>query len=203
MLFFRRRDRVGRRGPAPPRTRPTHSEVVAHLMRSLASIRREGGQPRVLLSGPPVGRTIDAFTALGCRVSVEADEQSPTRLDQPSGAFDAVLGYDLLDRLDDRQAEALVSEWARVLAPRGLLFIVARAPHERTDQAMCFEVHGDGALSIEIRPRRVSGLRRRGNAALERLLGPFEIEEHFLRRDGLRELLARRRRDPASVVSRP
>ena len=162
-------------------------------MRSLAAVSRGGTRPRVLLTGPPAGRTIDAFTALGCRVSVEADDRAPTSIDQPDGAFDAVLGFDILDQLDDRQATSLVAEWSRVLKPGALLFIVARAPHDRTDQLLRFEVHEQGTLAIESRERRLAGLRRRGNAALERLLGAYEIEEHFLRRDGLREVLARRR----------
>ncbi|GAB4375810.1 MAG: hypothetical protein Kow0062_15280 [Acidobacteriota bacterium] len=203
MLFFRRRDRVGSCGPAPPRRRPGRSEVVAHLQRALLSLRRGGGQPRVLLTGPPTGRTIDALTALGCRVSVEADDRTPVTIEHPDATFDAVLGFDLLDQLDDRQARRLVAEWVRVLKEGGLLFVVARAPHERTDDALRFEVLPDGGLAVEVRPRRAATIRRRGNAGLERLLAGFEIEEHFLRRDGLRELLARRRGEDRALGARP
>lgn len=196
MGFFRRRTQpVGEAAAPPISDSPTPSRVIAGLLEGLQRQSEHGLLPRVLLTGPPTGPMIEAFTKIGCRVSVEADDAARVPITQPDNTFDVILGFDALDVLDDEPARELTAEWARVLRASGRLYLITRAKHNEEREALRFEIErGGGILIRRLRPI-ASAFFRRSSRELEQLVSPLLPDEDFLRRDGLREFLCRKRAD--------
>jgi SAM-dependent methyltransferase len=196
-LFRWRAGKRGGRDPAAAATPAEHARltVPSRLLRRLMEwVQRRadrGEVPRVLVAGPPSGRTIETFTNIGCRVTIEGDDLPSLPLDHPDRSFDLVLGLDVLELLDDERARAVAAEWVRVLATGGQLYLLT-APREPEPSVSRIDVTRDGALEFHATPRRVSRIARRHNREIERMLEPLKTEEIFLRRDGRREILARK-----------
>ena len=194
MLFFRRRAAAESAAPSPKAaTGEGISRLLRELEESLARAVEHGRTPRVLLCGPPSGTTIETFTRQGCRVTVEGGDAASVPIDQPDNTFDLLLGFDVLDRLDDEQAAPLVAEWARVLAPGGRAYLLARAVHFEGSVAFRGEVLPGARLRLAESRLGGGSVRTRQNRELESLVRPLEVAEILLRRDKLREVLCVKR----------
>jgi hypothetical protein len=107
--------------------------------------------------------------------------------------FELLLGFDLMDQLDDTAGRALGAEWARVLRRGGRVYMLARPPEANRGRPLRVEMDEGGALWISEREGEGSlPVRGRGNRSLESLLAPLELDAICLRRDGMREILFRR-----------
>lgn len=194
MLFFRRRAAAESAAPSPrAATGEGVSRLLQELETSLARAVEHGRVPRVLLCGPPSGTTIETFTGLGCRVTVEGGDAASVPIEQPRDAFDLLLGFDVLDRLDDEAAAPLVAEWARVLAPGGRAYLLARAVHFEGSAALRCEVLPGARLRLSESSRGAGSPITRQNRELEALVRPLDVAEILLRRDKLREVLCVKR----------
>jgi SAM-dependent methyltransferase len=161
----------------------------------LASAARrsaEGRSPRVLLAGPVAQVTMDSIAGSGCRLTVEGEFFPELPLAYPDERFDLVLGFDVLDLLPDDRARAQAAEWARVLAPGGSLYLVARRDQGQVPPLVRVDLHPDGGLTMHPLGPRHPLVQPRQNREFEVLVRPLAVHEISLRRDGLREILCRK-----------
>ncbi|MDQ7006891.1 MAG: class I SAM-dependent methyltransferase [Acidobacteriota bacterium] len=177
--------------PAAPVTGGA-SRFLLEVFEKIERRSEEGSAYRVLIVGPPSGRTIETFSRHGARVTVDGEDWPELPLSHADAAFDLVVGLDLVDLLEDETAAALGAEWARVLVPGGKVFLVSRTGAARLSSAERLEVLEDASLRALPRAGTRSRLISRGNRALERLLEPLIVDEILLRRDGLREVVYKR-----------
>jgi SAM-dependent methyltransferase len=192
MLFFRRRPREGI-GPAADAAHVSDSRVVPALIRFASRRVAASGSCRVLLFGPPSGRTIEAFSSAGCRVTVEGERTPKTRLDYGVDTFDLLLVLDLLDFLDERRAASLASEWQRVLRPGGRIYMLSRQKSREPGPRLRVDIRPDAKIELHPMPGGTEQVRLRSNREIESLLAPLTVDEVHLRRDGLREIAGRKR----------
>ena len=176
--------------PADPTRTP--SRVVQHLLESAARRSAEGRPPRVLLAGPVAQVTMESIAGAGCRLTVEGEFFPELPLAYPDARFDLVLGLDVLDLLPDDRAREQAAEWARVLAPGGTLYLVARRAADQVPPLVRIDVHPDGGLSVHPLGPRHPLVQPRQNREFEVLVRPLAVHEISLRRDGLREILCRK-----------
>jgi SAM-dependent methyltransferase len=195
LRLFRRKPKSSTSPPrvADPGEGPSECRTLTKLEGVLARRVERGETPAVLLAGQPSGKSIEAFTKLGCRVTVEGDGEDRVPIEAPAHAFDLILGFDVLDLLDADHAPPLVAEWQRVLREKGQVFLLTRAEHARWPRDLRFDVREGGRMRIVEGGSTRAGLQVRTVRALEKLLAPLEVIEIQLRRDGLREVLAQKR----------
>ena len=146
----------------------------------------------MLLTGPVAQVTMDSIAGTGCRLTVEGEFFPELPLAYPDARFDLVLGLDVLDLLPDDRAREQAAEWARVLAPGGTLFLVARRAPDQVPPLVRIDVHPDGGLSVHPLGQRHPLVQPRQNREFEVLVRPLSVHEISLRRDGLREILCRK-----------
>ncbi|MFN7965261.1 MAG: class I SAM-dependent methyltransferase [Acidobacteriota bacterium] len=165
------------------------------LAQAIAGLRRKAqeGTPRVLLCGPASSRSIETFHALGCRVTVEGDAQPCIPLAALDESLDLILGFDALDLQSDADARALAAEWARVLKVGGALYLLARREPTQAPPFLKIDVSEDGSLKLNSLLEPAPTIRIRQNADFSRMVAPLMVDEIALRRDGLREILCRKR----------
>ncbi len=193
--WWTRRPGGGGREPVPPEPRLGPSGPLVRLLAAAREAVESGERrPQVLLAGPPSGRTIETLAAAGFRVTVDGEPEPRPPLGHPDGRFDLVLAFDLPDGLPDEQVEALLAEWGRVLRPGGTLWFLAGCEEGGAAPLRRWDLWPDGSLSSrDVLRRQDRGCRRRSNRDLERLARPLGGAEITLRRDGLREIVCRRR----------
>lgn len=176
----------------PPHATLSSSRLLADLLSGLPRRAVAGGNPRVLLAGPPSGQTIETFHAVGCKVTVAGDDE-PSKLGLPDASVDLVLGFDLLDQLDNDAAKAVAGEWGRLIRPSGGLYLLARRDPTVYPPPWRVDVLSDASMRFvpvpELEARRI---RPRQNREFEEIVRPLQLRDIFLRRDGLREILCRR-----------
>lgn len=194
MSPLRRWLRGGTREAEEPPPRPAvPAQLSGRVVERLTRRREQGDPPRLLLAGFTAGPLIEGFSRLGARVTVDGEDVPALPLGHPDGTFELLLGFDLLDHLEEAAARGLGAEWARVLRRGGLVYVLARAPETVRGRPLKVEMDESGSLWIAERAdagsQPVTG---RGNRSLERLLSPLELDAICLRRDGMREILFRR-----------
>jgi len=193
--WWSRRGEGSGEDPAPPEPRLGPSGPLARFLAAARDAVEAGkSQPRALLVGPPSGRTIETLAAAGFRVTVDGEPEPAPPLEHADGEFDLVLAFDLPDGLSDDELGPLLAEWNRVLRPGGTLWFLAGCGEEGTVPLRRWDLWPDGSLSSrEVLRRMDRTCRRRSNRDLERLARPLGGAEITLRRDGLREVVCRRR----------
>ncbi|MDH3284402.1 MAG: class I SAM-dependent methyltransferase [Acidobacteriota bacterium] len=170
------------------------SKVVRGLIRFVARQIESGESCRVLVCGPPSGPTIEVFSGIGCRVTVEGERTQRVPLDYPDDTFELLLGFDQLDFLDDESARALVAEWRRVLRPGGRVYMLSRQNAGQMAAArLRVDVRTDGSLELRPSPDLADRPRKRSNRQIQTMLAPMAVDELYLRRDGLREISGKKR----------
>jgi SAM-dependent methyltransferase len=178
--------------PPPDEAGWTASRAMQHLLESAARRSAEGRPPRVLLTGPVAQVTMDSIAGAGCRLTVEGEFFPELPLAYPDDRFDLILGLDVLDLLPDDRARAQAAEWARVLAPGGSLYLVARRDPSQVPPLVRIDIHPGGGLTMHPLGERHALVQPRQNREFEVLVRPLAVHEISLRRDGLREILCRK-----------
>lgn len=174
---------------AAPTSSP--SRVLGNLLQQ-AQRRAESTPLKVLLIGPPSGRMIELFHRIGCRVTVDGEETPSVPIAHEDDSFDLIVGADCIDFLDDEFAERIVVEWLRVLRPSGRLYLIARDMVVESTPRYRVEIGPNGDVLLSPHKRVAARKHLRSNRCLEHLLEPLQVEEIFLRRDGLREITAQK-----------
>ncbi len=165
------------------------SRILAGLLQTIEE-RASGTKPaRVFLVGAPTGSVLEVFSGRGARVTVDGEEPPKIPLTQPDAAFDIVLGLDVIDFVDDGELSGLASEWARVLAPGGRVYLLSRSERSPIARRLRAEAREDGGIVLEPLPRATAHAVRRPNRELYALFPPLVVDQFVLRRDGMREIL--------------
>jgi hypothetical protein len=179
--------------PPPPGTTLTASRLLGDLLAGLPKRAAPGASPRVLITGPPSGVTIETFHALGCRVTVAGDDRPEGRVDVDDRSVDLVLAFDLLDLLERSIARTVVEEWARVIRPSGGLYLLARQDKSIYPPPWRVDVLPEGTLRLVPLPDTPARtVHTWQNREIEELVRPLALRDIFLRKGGLREILCRR-----------
>jgi len=179
-----------REAEGPPARPPVPGQLSGRITDRIHRRREQGEAPRLLLAGVTAGPLIEGFSRLGARVTVEGESVPALPLGHADETFELLLGFDLLDHLDDITGRALGAEWARVLRRGGRVYMVVRPPEATRGRPLRVEM--DESRGLWISERQGEGtiaVRGRGNRSLESLLAPLELDAICLRRDGMREIL--------------
>ncbi len=191
MAFWKKAS--GAEEPSPPSITLPPSRLMSELLKSLGRRATGGQSPRVLIAGPPSGTTIETFHAAGCRVQVAGDDApADAPLPNEERSIDLVVGFDLLDLLDQPAARKVAAEWARVIRPAGRLYLLARHDRKTYPPPWRFDVLEDGTLRLTQLAEGPRDVHLRQNREIEELVRPLALSDIFLRRDGLREIVCRR-----------
>ena len=176
------------------------------LGRALARAFRDG-KPQILVLGPLCGESVVYLAARGARVHVDevelpepiSDRQPgepaaalrPVKLDHPSGAFDLVLAWEMLDFVPPERLHEFGAEIVRVLRVGGQLVVFAhqKPPSERAvlpryrllaDDLIVREEPGTPAIRRYVHPNR----------EFERAIAGLSVQGIHLQRSQMREILA-------------
>ncbi|MBP7147127.1 MAG: methyltransferase domain-containing protein [Acidobacteria bacterium] len=192
-LFGRREGEPSRAGgDTQPSAARVPSKIVAAMLATYRRRSTAGEQPRVLLAGPMSQQTLDTVIGVGCRLTVGGEFLVETPLEYPDAAFDLVLGADLLDLMGDPAARALAAEWARVLRSGGRLYLIARREEKQVPPFVRTDIYPDGAVVLQPLPTHHASVHPRQNREFQEIVRPLKVDEIFLRRDGLREIVCRK-----------
>ena len=190
--FWRKGGAGQEQAVTPPGIALSASRVMIDLLAGLPKRAAPGSSPRVLVSGPPSGTTIETFHALGCRVTVAGDGRPTGALNVEDRCIDLVLGFDLLDLLDAQGARLVAAEWARVIRPSGGLYLFARQDRTVYPPPWRADVFPEGSIQLTLLPEGPRAVYPRQNREIEDLVRPLSLRDIFLRKGGLREILCRR-----------
>jgi len=195
---------------------PLHAtKALARFVSSLS-----GRSQSVLLDlGPVVGSNLSFFgEELGCKIIVEdlykdvehhvgeLLEQFPAfltkRFPQESASVDGILCWDVFDYLDKPAAHALANQLVRVLRPDGMLlaFFGTVEPRpgirpEYTRHMVVDRANLQHRTYAAARPKQ----RPMPNRDIQRLFEPLRVDEQFLLKTNLREVLFRKPAETASL----
>jgi hypothetical protein len=176
------------------------------LGRAVARAFREG-KPQILVLGPLCGESVVFLAGRGARVHVDevdlpepvparppgapAPEVRPFRIDQPSGAFDLVLAWEMLDFVPPDRLPEVGAEIVRVLRIGGQVVMFAHLKPP-SDHAVLprYRLLADDLIvreepSTPARPRYVHS-----NMMLERAIAGVSVQNIHLQRSQMREILA-------------
>ena len=110
-------------------------------------------------------------------------------LDYPSGSFDGIQLWDLIDHLDDDQVRRLVTRCFEMLRSTGLLMLIALEKKPEPALINAFVIGRNYRLDLRRQPHLELPWYGRHNRALQSLLAEFEIIKSFRYINGLREFL--------------
>ena len=195
---------------------PVHATKA--LARFIAGLSNRS-QPVLLDLGPVVGSNLSFFgEELGCKFIVEdlykdvehhtgeLVEQFPAflkkRFSQPPASIDGILCWDLFDYLDKASAQSLAEQLIRLLRPDGelLAFFGTKEPQPGQRAVYMRHVVVD-RTSLQQRSYPAARAKQRPilNRDILRLFEPLRVEEQFLLKTNLREILFRKPPDTAGA----
>ena len=194
-------------GPSAAAVDPVFATKALHKFLSCLTSR---ASPVLLDLGPVVGSNVTFFgEQLGCKIFVEdifADldrhvregklDALPAflkkRFPQPSGTFDGILCWDLVDYLDRPAAQELASELTRLLRPDGALLGFFGSAKPRDTQYTKFIIVDE----VNLKHRSYPSARGRQvillNRDIIRLFAGLRVSDSFLLLNNLREILFRK-----------
>jgi SAM-dependent methyltransferase len=200
-----------RRDPLWRRTRQSRvggSFTTRALSRFVSALRTDP-HPVILDLGPASGRTVSFLgLELSCKLIVsdlvqgledaeEAGERAQfidSWMAQPPASVDGVLCWDLFDYLPPQDADALAAAVARILKPGGVAFAMFSTIRYEAAGSVRFAI--DDVTRITYRPVP-SSLRQRPvwlSRDVARLSGDLRVDEAYLLKHGMREVLLRKPR---------
>jgi len=176
------------------------------LGRAVARVFREG-KPQILVLGPLCGESVVFLAGRGARVHVDEVELPaptpkrhpgeppavlrPVKIDQPSGAYDLVLAWEMLDFVPPDRLPEFGAEIVRLLKVGGQLVLFAHLKPP-ADQAMLPRYR---LLADDLIVREESGVGplpryTHSNMMLERAIAGLSVQNIHLQRNQMREILA-------------
>ena len=218
-IFSRRRHEGGAVEPAAGQSAVSATKALARFVEGLSA----HPHPVVLDLGGVVGANVAFFgEELGCKIIVEdvathidghvkggTVDQLPAvlaeRLPQPDETVDGILCWDLFDYLDRDVATLVAARLTRVLRPGGVLFAMfsTAEPLPGSRPSYTRYVVKDAAR-LEYRPSEATRHRQRPlpNREIQTLFEPLRVEDQFLLKTNMREVLLRKPAvAPAGTVS--
>jgi len=188
------------------------------LARFLAGLG--GGEKPVLLDlGPVVGSNVTFFgEEVGCKILVEdlskdidrhvhqsKLEELPAffdrRFPQQADSVDGILCWDIFDYLERAPAERLARQLARILRPDGVLLAFFSTADPRSESRPTYTRHVVVDKShLQCRPYKAARAKQRPllNRDIQRLFEPLRVNENYLLKTNLREVLFRK---PAAAAA--
>jgi hypothetical protein len=176
------------------------------LGRALARLFRDG-KPEILVLGPLCGESVTFLAGRGARVHVDTvdvpppipkrqpgeppPDVHPVRLDHPSGAYDLVLIWELLDFVPPDRLQEFGAELVRLLRVGGQLIVFAhlKPPSDRAVMPRYRLLADD--LIVREEPHEASIPRFvHSNLMLERAIAGLAVQNIHLQRNQMREILA-------------
>jgi len=215
-VLFRRKshDRAGTIGLPQPAANVAGVRSCPSLAKALKRISTLA-KPQIIDLGPLCGSTAVFLANRGARVCVEDfrpppplpkknkyDDGDPPvvepfRIDQPSGEFDLVLGWEAVDFTPPDRLEEVVGEMKRLLRENGQILMLSRnatgARKPVQDIPGRFRVVAEDRLAREPAGSETSTRWVHLTRELERVLKPLSIQGIHLQRDQTREILALRK----------
>ena len=208
-MAFRPRSAEPGPGPAPAGapSAPTGGQPCGGLGRVLARAFREG-RPEVLALGPLCGESVVYLAGRGARVQVDdvaLPEPRPVRkpgepvptpppavvLDLPTGKFDLVLVWEVLDFVPPDRLQEFGAEIVRVLRVGGQLFLFS---HQKpaADRAVIprYRLLADDLVVREEPKGELLARYVHPNRDLERALTGLAVQGIQLQRNQMREIIA-------------
>jgi len=201
----RRQDPLWRR---PRQSRAAGSFASRALGRFVRALRADP-HPVILDLGPASGRTVSFLgLELACKLIVsdlvQGLEDAAARrddapmigawMDQQPASVDGVLCWDLFDYLPLEDAEALAGALAKILKPGGVAFAMFSTVRYEGAESVRFAI--DDLSHMTYRPVP-SSLRQRHvwlSRDVARLFGELRVDEAYLLKHGVREVLLRKPR---------
>jgi hypothetical protein len=113
-------------------------------------------------------------------------------LDYSSEAFHGIVLWDLLDRLDDREAPHFVNRCRALLKPEGTVFLIAAAEEAEHPAVHTFAASPDFHVQQRVQPHLSLPARSRRSRDVLDMMGAFKLLRSFICRPGLVEFLFRR-----------
>jgi hypothetical protein len=194
---------------------PAHAtKALARFLAGLSS----RSQPVLLDLGPVIGSNLSFFgEELGCKFIVEdlykdverhageLVEQFPAflkkRFSQAPASVDGILCWDVFDYLDKASAQSLAEQLVRLLRPDGVLLAFFGTTEPQPGQRAEYTRHVVvDRTSLQHRPYPASRPKQRPipNRDILRLFEPLRVDEQFLLKTNLREILFRKPPDTAA-----
>lgn len=178
---------------------PYTSTIIELLEERLGDV--EG--PVVLDAGPVCGENISYLASRVKRLHVcdlflrlvrdrakgLEDHKLWRHLDYPPQSLDAIIIWDLVDRLDDTQAQTLVKLIGRLLRPGGHLVLFALEEQMSSMPVNTFVLGEDYLVSMRPQSHLEMELQVRQNREVLAMFTSFSCIRSFLYRNGLREFL--------------
>jgi len=113
-------------------------------------------------------------------------------LDYPVQSFHGINLWDLVDHLEDRDAEQLVELCHRMLKPKGLMMIITFEEQLGPSLLNTFAVQEGGRLTLRPHTHLNLPWYYRSNREMALLLAKFSTAKSFLYRNRIREFLLQR-----------
>jgi SAM-dependent methyltransferase len=176
------------------------------LGRAVARAFRDG-KPQILVLGPLCGESVVFLAGRGARVHVDEVELPepipkrqpgdpvttlrPIKLDYPSGTFDLVLAWEMLDFVPPERLHEFGAEIVRLLRVGGQLVVFA---HQKppSDRAVLprYRLLADDMVVREEPTTPTLPRYTHPNRELERAIAGLSVQNIHLQRNQMREILA-------------
>jgi hypothetical protein len=176
------------------------------LGRAVARAVRDG-RPEILVLGPLCGESVVYLAGRGARVHVDdvalpepiparrpgdvVEAPPPVRLDHPSGAYDLVLAWELLDFVPPDRLHEFGAEIVRLMRVGGQLVVFA---HQKpsSDRAVIprYRVLADDMVVREEPGAPAVTRYTHPNREIERAIAGLSVQNIHLQRNQMREILA-------------
>jgi 2-polyprenyl-3-methyl-5-hydroxy-6-metoxy-1,4-benzoquinol methylase len=189
-----------------PSLHPGRQEYASKALRLFVEGLGVEGKGQILDVGSVCGDNINFFARLIKRLyvcdiffhlvqgvgKVDSSHRVWEHLDYPPGSFEGILLWDLIDRLEDRDAREVVRRCYSMTKRGGMVMMLATGQQAFSKVLNSFVVI-DG-FRVYLRPREGPQLALyvRQNREVLEMLAPFDLITSFIYRDGTREFLFRR-----------
>jgi len=110
-------------------------------------------------------------------------------LDYRPHSFNGINLWDLINHLDDNEAERMAELCHTMLKPAGMLMIISFEEQRLSGPINSFVIQHDGRLILRVQPHLDLPWYYRDFSKLISLLRAFTLVKSFLYRNGIRELL--------------
>jgi hypothetical protein len=176
------------------------------LGRAVARALREG-KPQILVLGPLCGESVVFLAGRGARVTVDevdlpapiAKRQpgeapvapKPFKIDQPSGAYDLILAWEMLDFIPPDRLQEFGAEIVRLLRVGGQLVVFAHLkPPAGTEVPPRYRLLADDLIVREELQGVAIPRYTHSNLQIERAIAGLSVQNIHLQRNQMREILA-------------
>ena len=176
------------------------------LGRAVARAFREG-KPQILVLGPLCGESVVFLAGRGARVHVdEVDLPAPIakrlpgetpaaphpfKIDQPSGAYDLVLAWEMFDFVPPDRLQEFGAEIVRLLRVGGQLVLFAHLkPPAPTAVLPRYRLLADDLIVREEPAGAAIPRHTHSNLMIERAIAGLSVQNIHLQRNQMREILA-------------